>query len=229
MNIEKKVPSGSRYTRLYLIDQNILPQEEGLSMEGRECTLNLTLERDSAASVVFIVLPGADIDLKLNLVLAGEGAEASLSGAYLCNSAEKVKIAIDLIHKVPHCNSRQLFKGIVGGSAHTDFYGKITVAKDAQRTAAYQENHNLLLSEKAKVDTKPQLEIYADDVKCTHGATIGRLNEDEQFYMRSRGITLEEARVLQMISFLAPVLDAIEDPEQRESIQKQLEEAVRLM
>lgn len=227
MNTENKVPSGSRYTRLYVIDPATFIQEEGLSMEGRTCTMNLHLERDSAASLVFIVLPGTDIDLNLNVVLAGEGADVVLSGAYLCNSAEKVNIAIDLVHKVPHCTSRQLFKGIVGGAAHTDFFGKITVAKDAQRTAAYQENHNLLLSEKAKVDTKPQLEIYADDVKCTHGATIGRLNEDEQFYMRSRGITLEEARVLQMISFLSPVLETIEDPEQRESLQKQLEEVVR--
>lgn len=229
MNTEKKVPSGSRYTRLYVIDPATLLQDDGITAEGRTSTVNLQVERDAAASMVFIVLPGTDLDLRLNVVLAGEGADVALSGVYLCNSEEKVNIAIDLVHKVPHCTSRQLFKGIVGGSAHTDFYGKITVAKDAQRTEAYQENHNLLLTEGAKVDTKPQLEIYADDVKCTHGATIGRLNEDEQFYMRSRGITLEEARVLQMISFLAPVLEAIEDPQQRESIQKQLEEAVRQM
>ena len=91
------------------------------------------------------------------------------------------------------------------GSARANFYGRIYVAQDAQKTKAYQENHNILASEKAKIGTKPQLEIYADDVECSHGATIGRLNEDEQFYMRSRGIPEAEARVLQMISFLAPV------------------------
>jgi Fe-S cluster assembly protein SufD len=108
-----------------------------------------------------------------------------------------------------------------------DFYGKIIVAKDAQRTEVYQENHNLLLSEGAKVDTKPQLEIYADDVKCSHGATIGRLNEEEQFYMRSRGISLEDAKVLQMISFIAPVLENIEDDRERESVTADLESAIR--
>jgi Fe-S cluster assembly protein SufD len=110
-----------------------------------------------------------------------------------------------------------------------DFYGKIIVAQDAQRTEAYQENHNILLSDGAKVDTKPQLEIYADDVKCSHGATIGRLNEEEQFYMRSRGITLEDAKVLQMISFIAPVLENIEDENEREAAAQRFEDAVRTM
>ena len=87
--------------------------------------------------------------------------------------------------------------------------------------------YNILLSDDAKVDTKPQLEIYADDVKCSHGATIGRLNEEEQFYMRSRGITLEDAKVLQMISFIAPVLDNIPDPGQREAIGEQFESEIR--
>ena len=139
---------------------------------------------------------------------------------------EKVKIAVDMHHKVPHCNSRQLFKGVAGGSSRVDFYGKIIVAQDAQRTEAYQENHNILLSDNAKVDTKPQLEIYADDVKCSHGATIGRLNEEEQFYMRSRGITLEDAKVLQMISFIAPVLENIPEAD-REQLSVQFEDAIR--
>ena len=107
-----------------------------------------------------------------------------------------------------------------------DFYGKIIVAKDAQRTEAYQENHNILLSDGAKVDTKPQLEIYADDVKCSHGATIGRLNEEEQFYMRSRGISLEDAKVLQMISFIAPVFENIPEAD-REAMAAQFEESIR--
>lgn len=107
-----------------------------------------------------------------------------------------------------------------------DFYGKIIVAQDAQRTEAYQENHNILLTDGAKVDTKPQLEIYADDVKCSHGATIGRLNEEEQFYMRSRGISLEDAKVLQMISFIAPVLEYVQEAD-REAVAAAFEEAIR--
>ena len=177
--------------------------------------------------MVLLVYPGVSCDIALDVELIGEGAEANIYGAYVCGADERVKIAVDMHHKVPHCNSRQLFKGVAGGSSRVDFYGKIIVAQDAQRTEAYQENHNILLSDNAKVDTKPQLEIYADDVKCSHGATIGRLNEEEQFYMRSRGITLEDAKVLQMISFIAPVLEAIPGAAQREEVAAQLEDAIR--
>ena len=177
--------------------------------------------------MVLLVYPGVSCDIALDVELTGEGAETNIYGAYVCGADERVKIAVDMHHKVPHCNSRQLFKGVAGGSSRVDFYGKIIVAQDAQRTEAYQENHNILLSDNAKVDTKPQLEIYADDVKCSHGATIGRLNEEEQFYMRSRGITLEDAKVLQMISFIAPVLEAIPDAAQREEVATQLEDAIR--
>ena len=194
-------------------------------VNGRPQTI--IVEKDEKVDIVVIVFPGVSCDIKLDVSLKGEGAEANIYGAYVCGADERVKIAIDMHHDVPHCNSRQLFKGIAGGSSRVDFYGKIVVAQDAQKTEAYQENHNLLLSDNAKVDTKPQLEIYADDVKCSHGATIGRLDEEEQFYMRSRGISLEEARVLQMISFLAPVIDNIPDPEQRETISLQLESAIR--
>lgn len=178
------------------------------------------------ADMVFLIMPGVSCDVKLDIRLAGEGAEANIYGAYVCGGAEKVKIAVDMHHDLPHCNSRQLFKGIAGGSSRVDFYGKIIVAQDAQKTEAYQENHNILLTDGAKVDTKPQLEIYADDVKCSHGATIGRLSEEEQFYMRSRGITLEDAKVLQMISFIAPVLENIPETD-RESVALQFEDAIR--
>ena len=188
---------------------------------------NIVVDRDASETIIVVVMPGVSADLRFNVELVGEGAEANIYGAYICAGQEKVKIAVDMHHKVPHCNSRQLFKGIAGGSSKVDFYGKIIVAKDAQRTEAYQENHNLLLSDGAKVDTKPQLEIYADDVKCSHGATIGRLNEEEQFYMRSRGITLEDAKVLQMISFVAPVLENIEGEVEREEITAALEAAIR--
>ena len=187
----------------------------------------IVLERDSKVDIVMIVMPGVSCDVKLDVTLKGEGAEANIYGAYVCGADERMKIAVDMHHDMPHCNSRQLFKGIAGGNSRIDFYGKIIVAQDAQKTEAYQENHNILLSDDAKVDTKPQLEIYADDVKCSHGATIGRLNEEEQFYMRSRGIPLEDAKVLQMISFLAPVLEAIPDLQQREAISQQLESAIR--
>ena len=188
---------------------------------------NIEVQSGQRKDMVLLVYPGVSCDVKLDVRLAGEGAEANTYGAYVCGGEEKVKIAVDMHHDLPHCNSRQLFKGIAGGVSKVDFYGKIIVAQDVQRTEAYQENHNILLTDGAKVDTKPQLEIYADDVKCSHGATIGRLNEEEQFYMRSRGISLEDAKVLQMISFVAPVLENIPDEAQREALAVQLEEAIR--
>lgn len=188
---------------------------------------SVVVERDAKVEIIIVVMPGMNCDIKLDVRLAGEGAEANIYGAYVCGGDEKIKIAVDMHHDVSHCNSRQLFKGIAGGVSKVDFYGKIIVAQDAQRTEAYQENHNILLTDGAKVDTKPQLEIYADDVKCSHGATIGRLNEEEQFYMRSRGISLEDAKVLQMISFVAPILENITDETQREALAAQLEESIR--
>lgn len=187
----------------------------------------IDVQAGQRTDLVLLVYPGVSCDVKMDVRLLGEDAEANLYGAYVCGGSEKVKISVDMHHDFPHCNSRQLFKGIAGGVSKVDFYGKIIVAQDAQRTEAYQENHNILLTDGAKVDTKPQLEIYADDVKCSHGATIGRLNEEEQFYMRSRGITLEDAKVLQMISFIAPVLENIQDEAQREHLAAALEDAIR--
>ena len=201
-------------------------QDLDVSKYSEEIPAKIVVERDGRVDVVVLIMPGVSEDLKIDVELAGEGAEANIYGAYVCGADERVKIAVDMHHKVPHCNSRQLFKGIAGGSSRVDFYGKIIVAQDAQRTEAYQENHNIRLSDNAKVDTKPQLEIYADDVKCSHGATIGRLNEEEQFYMRSRGITLEDAKVLQMISFLAPVLENLPDSD-REDMSSRIEDSVR--
>lgn len=192
-----------------------------------EVPRNIVVERCARVDIVVLIPPGVSCDLHMNIELKGEGAEANVYGAYVCGADERVNVSVDMHHDVPHCNSRQLFKGIAGGSSKVDFYGKIIVAKDAQRTVAYQENHNILLSDAAKVDTKPQLEIYADDVKCSHGATIGRLNEEEQFYMRSRGISLEDAKVLQMISFIAPVLENIPDETEREKAATQYEADIR--
>ena len=200
---------------------------EVIFVQEGQLVRSLEVQTGQKAEMVLLVLPGVSCDIKLDVRLAGEGAEANIYGAYVCAGQEKVKIAVDMHHDLPHCNSRQLFKGVAGGTSKVDFYGKIIVAKDAQRTEAYQENHNILLTDGAKVDTKPQLEIYADDVKCSHGATIGRLNEEEQFYMRSRGITLEDAKVLQMISFIAPVLEKIEDEAERERVFAQFESSIR--
>ena len=156
----------------------------------------------------FVVLPGESRDIDVRIDLAGPGAEARLKGLYLCRADEKVNFRIVMHHRAPGCKSTQLFNGIAGGSAQVSFDGTIVVAPDAQQTEAFQENHNIVLTETAKVTTRPQLEIYADDVKCSHGATVGQLSEDELFYMRSRGIPEAQARTLQMLSFLSPVIPA---------------------
>ena len=200
---------------------------EVIVVSGGQLNRSIEVQSGQSTDMVFLVYPGVSCDVSLDVSLKGEGAEANIYGAYICGGNEKVKFAVDMHHDVPHCNSRQLFKGIAGGSSRIDFYGKIIVAQDAQRTEAYQENHNILISDEAKVDTKPQLEIYADDVKCSHGATIGRLNEEEQFYMRSRGISLEDAKVLQMISFIAPVLENVKDDAQREALSSEYESNIR--
>ena len=153
----------------------------------------------------FVALPGCRESLTVAIDLDGEGAEVNLQGLYLLTGWENLNLRILLRHNVGGCTSRQLFKGVVGGQARAVFDGLIYVAQDAFRTKALQENHNILLSEGAVVESRPQLEIYADDVECAHGATTGFLSEDELFYMRSRGIPEAEARRLQIISFLSPV------------------------
>ena len=169
----------------------------------------------------FEVLPGESRDIDVSVDLLGPGAEAHLKGLYLCKADEKVNFRIVMHHCAPGCKSTQLFNGIAGGQAQVSFHGTIVVAPEAQQTEAYQENHNIVLTPEAKVTTQPQLEIYADDVKCSHGATVGQLNEDELFYMRSRGIPESEAKTLQMLSFLSPVV-----PEGRE---EEIEQAIRTL
>lgn len=179
--------------------------------------------------LTFTVMPGESRDETVRVYLVGEGARVRLRGLYLCTGNERVHFHIELHHRAPGCFSEQLFKGIVGGQARTQFDGRITVAPEAQQTEAYQANHNLLLSGTARAGTKPQLEIYADDVKCSHGATVGQLDEEEQFYMRSRGIPAAEAKVLQMISFVSDVIAAVPDPAEREKLAADTEAAIRRM
>ena len=166
--------------------------------------------------LTFVVLPGESRDIDVAIDLVGEGAEVSLKGLYLCGGDERVNFRILMHHRAPGCLSRQLFNGIAGGSSRVTFEGRIIVAPDAQKTEAYQENHNIVLSDQAHAETMPQLEIYADDVKCSHGATVGRLDEEALFYMRTRGVPERDAKVLQMLSFLSPVTPE----DKRESVEK---------
>ncbi len=142
--------------------------------------------------------------------LGGEGGGATLNGLYVVDGEQHVDHQTRIDHAEPNCFSREIYKGILDGSSHGVFNGKVYVRPVAQKTDGKQTNNNLLLSERARVDTKPQLEIFADDVKCTHGATVGRLDEQALFYMKSRGIGDARARNLLTYAFAADVLETIE-------------------
>jgi Fe-S cluster assembly protein SufD len=132
-------------------------------------------------------------------------------------------------HASPHCGSRQFYNGILDGQAHGVFHGRIVVHKDAQKTDAKQTNRNLLLSDDARIDTKPQLEIYADDVKCTHGATIGQIEENALFYLRSRGIDEVSARKLLLLAFANECLDRMAPSSARDQVEKLIREHLLLI
>ena len=187
----------------------------------------IVLGRDESLKAVFVILPGADCTIPLTVDISGEGASAELSGVYVCDGTDKVTLDVNVSHLSGRTTSRQLFNGIASGHSRAAFHGRIVVRQDSQKIKAFQENHNILLSPDARIETQPQLEIYADDVECSHGATTGFLNADEQFYMRSRGIPEAEAKVLQMISFLSPALAAIPSQKLRETVASLVEDAVR--
>jgi len=151
--------------------------------------------------------------------LAGENAEARLNGLYLIDGAQHADHQTFVEHLAPACASRELYKGILDGGSHGVFNGKVYVDPIAQKTDGKQTNHALLLSDHARVDTKPQLEIFADDVKCTHGATVGRLDEGALFYMKSRGLGADNARALLTYAFAAEVLETIEVDALREGLE----------
>lgn len=186
--------------RIFVIGRDAVPQYARLDSGEK---LDWTLVYAPSLSTP----EGAALNIEVDL--CGPGAEADIAGLYLCPTDQKLDINILVKHVSGGCISRQMFKGIVGGTAKAAFDGLIYVAKDAQKTKAYQENHTILLCDTARTESRPQLEIYADDVECSHGATTGYLNPDELFYMRSRGIPEDEAKRLQIISFLSPVLQRL--------------------
>ena len=192
-----------------------------------ETDFDIRLAAGASLEMVFLSLQGEVLRNRIRVSLDGERASCDLSGLCLGGGTQQRDFDILLTHQVPSCRSTQLFKSILGGGSVAHFDGLIKVVPDAQKTEAYQANHNLLVSDAARAHTRPQLEIYADDVKCSHGATVGRLNPDELFYMRSRGITLEEARLLQQLAFADEVLEKIPDAQWREKMRFLVEKRLR--
>ena len=173
-------------------------------------TLDVRQARDSHL-VSFSFATGAALSrTNIYTELRGEGCGATLNGLYLGDGKQHIDHQTRIEHVEPNCYSREHYKGILDGSAHGVFNGKVYVHPAAQKTDGKQTNNTLLLSEKAQIDTKPQLEIFADDVKCTHGATVGRLDETALFYLKSRGIAARTARQLLTYAFAADVLESIE-------------------
>ena len=163
-------------------------------------------EADSRLNTFAITLNGGLIRNYTNAKLNGRGADANIHGLYLMDKKQHVDNRVFVEHAVPDCTSNELFKGILDDEATAVFNGHVLVKKDAQRTNAYQQNRNILLTDKATVNTRPFLEIYADDVKCSHGATVGQLDNEALFYLKSRGICMASARLLLMYAFAAEVI-----------------------
>lgn len=169
-------------------------------------TLSIRQGRSTNISSHSVLLGGALLRNNVHPVLAGEGGECLINGLFLGSDKQHIDNYMLVEHASPHCDSRQFYNGILDDHAHGVFHGRIIVDKDAQKTDAKQTNRNLLLSDDAQIDTKPQLEIHADDVKCTHGATIGQIDEEALFYLRSRGISEVLARKLLLLAFAGECL-----------------------
>lgn len=175
--------------------------------------LEAYIERNAKFDQFTITTSGLTVRNTASVFMNGEGSEAHLYGLYQTDNEMHVDSRTLMDHRVPNCNSNELYKGVLKGKSQGVFNGKIIVQKDAQRTNAFQHNANILLSEDTVMNTKPQLEIFADDVKCSHGATTGQLDEQALFYLRTRGLGEEDARALLVYAFAAEVVEKIKIPE----------------
>ena len=187
-------------------------------------TLRLQQGRSANVASHSVLLGGGLVRNNVHPVLAGEGADCLINGLFIGNGRQHMDNYMLVEHASPHCASRQFYNGILDGHSRGVFHGRIIVHKDAQKTDAKQTNRNLLLSDDAQIDTKPQLEIYADDVKCTHGATIGQIEEDELFYLRSRGIDEPAARRLLLYAFASECLERMKPGPVRARIEELVNE-----
>jgi Fe-S cluster assembly protein SufD len=188
----------------------------------------VTLARASTFTSQAVTFGGRIARNDIVALLGGEGAECTLNGLYLADGNAVVDTHTTIDHAMPHCPSHEVYKGILAGRARAVFNGKIIVRQDAQKTDAKQTNKALLLSGDAQINTKPQLEIFADDVKCTHGAAIGQLDEEAMFYLRTRGLGESAARSLLIHAFAAEVLNGIKVDAVRERVQRVMEEKLRI-
>lgn len=176
--------------------------------------------RDSRFRSFSLAMGAALARVNIYSIMDAPGSDCSMNGLYLLHGSQHIDHQTRIEHAQPNCTSREIYKGVLDGTSHGVFNGKVFVRPEAQKTDGKQTNNNLLLSDGAKIDTKPQLEIYADDVKCTHGATVGRLDELAVFYLESRGIRKTAARKLLTYGFAADVLRTIPHEEIRQHLER---------
>jgi Fe-S cluster assembly protein SufD len=180
---------------------------------------HLHMHQNSRLTSNAIALGGLLVRNNVTAFLAGEGIECTLNGLSLSTGRQLIDNHTTIDHASPNCSSHELYKAILDGKSHGVFNGKIYVRKGAQKTDAKQTNKTLVLSDEATIDTKPQLEIFADDVKCTHGATVGQLDEDQVFYLRSRGISEIDARDLLTFAFASDIVNRVHVAPLREQLE----------
>jgi len=176
-------------------------------------------------SLVFS-LGGGWARTEINGRYAGERAETRLQGLYLVGDQQVNDLHLDIVHNLPDCHSEERFKGLLYGKGRAVFDGRILVEQDAQKTEAHLSNNNLMLTRESEVDTKPQLEIYADDVKCSHGTTVGQIEEEQIFYLRSRGIEEQRARAMLSMGFVGEVVEQLDIEPLKEALMASIEQRV---
>jgi Fe-S cluster assembly protein SufD len=207
---------------------HVIVQEEDRSAHHL-AVRQVKLAEGSRYSAQAISLGGALSRTDIGVVLDGENAEASLDGLYLGHGNQQADTHLTMRHAAAHCDSHQLYKGILGGKAKAVFNGRIIVDQNSQKTDAKQSNRNLLLSDDAVVNSNPQLEIFADDVRCTHGSTIGQLDEEALFYLRSRGIGRDQAIQVLTRAFTGEILNRVPVAELRERLERVVSERLASM
>ncbi len=212
-----------------LVGDNAGLTQVQLQDTGKEqlvCGTHVRCSRDSRYRAQTIDLGGKLIRNDLAISLDQPGAEADADGVFLAGRDQHVDNHLRVDHRAPNCDSSALYKGLLGGGGRGVFNGKLIVHPEGQKTRAEQTNHNLLLARDVEIDTKPELEIYADDVKCSHGSTSGELDPDQLFYLRSRGIDSPEARALLVRSFALEISERMNHSRLRDLVGEQLEPAL---
>ena len=189
--------------------------------------IHIRQERDSRVHFVVISFNAGDLCNHIVVDVDGEGSETQVYGLYLVDKKQHVENYLKINHNVPHCTSDTRFKGIMDDEASAVFNGHVYVAPGAQKTDAQQNNANIILTSTAKIDTKPFLEIYADDVKCSHGTSTGQLDQEAMFYMRQRGISKANARMLLMYAFAAEISNHIQIEDIKDTIDDMIKRRLR--